>query len=757
MKITCITFLLSLTFYVHAQPIEIEWQNTIGGVKFDVPYCIRQTADSGYIVAGFSRSGISFDKIEDKVGGDDYWIIKLDKYGNIIWQNTIGGDLDDNVYSVEQTADGGYFVGGFTFSGISGDKTEANFGGLDYWVLKLDAIGNIEWDKSFGGTEDDELFSAKPTSDGGYILGGSSFSSISGNKTEISRGSKDYWIIKLNATGSIEWQKTIGGSNIDLLSSIEQTIDEGYILAGSSFSDISGEKTEIHFGDNDYWVVKLDAEGNIQWQKTFGGFAEDKMKIAKQTTDGGYILAGYSFSMDNGNKTEPNRGGSELHPDYWVIKLNSIGDLQWQKVIGGIEDDFFGELCLAADNGFLLAGYSKSNATGDKSENLLGGYGDYWIVKLDSTGEIKWDNTLGGDEGDASFSVDNTFDGGYIIAGKSYSNISFDKTEANLGDADYWIVKLLSDGCAEATYYADMDSDGFGDMNTSIVSCSAPDGFVTDATDCDDSNADIHPGSIELCNGIDDNCNGFIDEDITETITISAEGATTFCQGESVLLTAAYSGEFLQWKKNGVNIPGANEATYTANKKGIYTCLTLSTCNTALSNEILVNVQKRPTAVISADGPTSFCAGDSVILTANSGSGLEYQWYAGSSLIPGETGISYTATSTGNYKCRVIKSSSGCFKNSNVISVSVTCREGEISSAFGFSISPNPVGTTLTVTTNSSADNTFLLMDAIGKTLQIIHTADNTIYLDVNNLTAGIYFIKMQSEESVFTQKFIKQ
>ena len=189
--------LLLLFFTTTTLAQEIEWQNTIGGSLPDYLNCMQQTSDGGFILAGSSQSGISGDKTEDSQGGSDYWVVKLDAFGNIQWQNSIGGNSDDYLTSIQQTIDGGYILGGYSNSGISGDKTENYQGLYDYWVVKLDATGNIQWQNTIGGNSWDELISIQQTNDGGYILGGHSSSGISGDKTENSQGDYDYWVVKL--------------------------------------------------------------------------------------------------------------------------------------------------------------------------------------------------------------------------------------------------------------------------------------------------------------------------------------------------------------------------------------------------------------------------------------------------------------------------------------------------------------------------------------------------------------------------------
>ncbi len=369
----------------------------------------------------------------------------------IEWQNTIGGNLDDILISLKQTSDKGYILGGWSYSTISGDKTEATLGEDDYWVIKLDSMGSIEWQNTIGGNSYDELISIQQTADGGYILGGSSYSNVSGDKTESNMGAyftNDYWVVKLDESGNIEWQNTIGGSSYDYLHSIQQTADGGYILGGSSFSSISGDKTEAKVGGDDYWVVKLDSAGAIEWQNTIGGSSYDYLSSISQTSDGGYILGGISNSGVSGDKTEANIGGSFTYYDYWVVKLDNAGDIEWQNTIGGSSSDYLYSISQASDGGYILAGYSNSGISEDKTEaSKKGGY-DYWVVKLDNAGDIEWQNTIGGSSNDYLYSISQTSDGGYILGGYSYSGISGDKTEAKIGGYDYWVVKLYPEGIA---------------------------------------------------------------------------------------------------------------------------------------------------------------------------------------------------------------------------------------------------------------------------------------------------------------------
>lgn len=279
-------FLLTISIFFwttfYAQAPEIEWQKSFGGSGVDRAHSVRQTTDGGYIVAGFSNSNDG--DVTGNHGADDYWIIKLSHTGEMEWQKSYGGSYSDIAYSIQQTSDGGYIVVGISKSD-DGDVIE-NYGYYDVWVLKLNSTGYIEWQKCYGGSHDDVAYSIQQTIDGGYIFAGGS----SSNDVDVTenQGVLDFWIVKLNSAGNMEWQKSYGGSENDFAQSIQQTADGGFIAAGRSSSN-DGDVTGNH-GSDDYWIIKLNISGNMEWQKSFGGSGSDVANSIQQTTDGGYIV-----------------------------------------------------------------------------------------------------------------------------------------------------------------------------------------------------------------------------------------------------------------------------------------------------------------------------------------------------------------------------------------------------------------------------------------------------------------------------------
>lgn len=417
------------------EPI-IAWDKTIGGAGFDWLKSTISTHDGGYLLAGNSTSNASGDKSENGRGRGDYWIVKLDSLHNKVWDKTFGGADVEEFSSMITDPGGGFLLSGYSFSDVSGEKSENGKGEGDYWIVKIDNQGNKVWDKTFGGTGRDVPFAATSAPDGGYLLVGFSESDLSGDKSENSKGDSDYWIVKIDDTGNKVWDRTFGGSSGDNPRSITLTPDGGYLLGGSSMSMGSGDKSEDSKGLSDYWVVKVDNQGNKVWDKTIGGSDDDNLVNTLLTPDGGYLMAGDSRSNASRDKSEDAKGNW----DYWVLKLDSEGNKVWDRTYGGSNSDGLSNVVSTADGGYLLSGSSNSDASADKREDSRG-YSDYWILKIDAAGDKLWDKTLGGSEEDNPFCTI-LIPRGYLIAGTSASGASDDKSENSKGNRDYWVVAL---------------------------------------------------------------------------------------------------------------------------------------------------------------------------------------------------------------------------------------------------------------------------------------------------------------------------
>lgn len=417
-------FVVSCANISYCQAPVVSWEKALGGTGVDQASCVAPTSDGGYIVGGRSQSNDG--NVSGNHGSSDYWLTKLNSTGSVEWEKSLGGSGDDRNTSVQQTSDGGYIVAGYSNS-IDGDVT-GNHGGYDFWVIKLDNTGAITWQKSYGGTGDDLANSIIQTSDGGYIVAGYT-TSLDGDISGYHGGTADYWILKISNSGVAQWKKCFGGSSDDRAYAIRQSSDGSYVVCGytnSNNNDVTG-----NHGSYDYWIVKLDNAGTIQWEKSAGGTLDDRAYSIESTTDGGFIVAGYAYSL-NGDASF-NNGSS----DYWIVKLDNTGSITWQKSLGGSTADIAYSIIETSDNGYIAAGYT-SSSNGDVSNNH--GATDYWMVKLDSVGNVNWEKTIGGSSSDYAYCLKATADSGLVVAGYSSSNDQ--DITGNHGSSDYWVVKL---------------------------------------------------------------------------------------------------------------------------------------------------------------------------------------------------------------------------------------------------------------------------------------------------------------------------
>ncbi|NHM05700.1 T9SS type A sorting domain-containing protein [Flavobacterium sp. CYK-4] len=375
----------------------------------------QATPDYGFILAGSSLSKNSGNKIDDNEGDLDYWIWKMDEDGELEWQKSFGGSGTDFLQSIRLTRDGGFILAGTSNSNKSAHKIEDSKGFDDFWVIKLNAGGGQQWQRTIGGSGQEKLQSICQTKDGGYILGGSSDSDKSGDKADNSNGSLDYWIIKLDKDGIIEWQKTYGGAFFDELRSIEETNGGGYIVGGYSNSPSSGAKSEGNMGIGDYWILKLDKAGLIEWQKTLGGNKDDQLYAIHQTYDNGFLIGGNSDSDSSFFKKIGNGSGI----DFWIVKLDSSGNNLWQQTYDIGKTDILTSLVENDDHTILLGGFAKTEVSKNKIDDRE--INDFVGIKIKEDGEEFWRRSVGSSGEDILKKAIETRDGGYLLAGSSNS------------------------------------------------------------------------------------------------------------------------------------------------------------------------------------------------------------------------------------------------------------------------------------------------------------------------------------------------
>lgn len=417
-----------------------------GASTSDASRAVLQTSDGGYLIGAHVTGTLaSGDVTETGRGGIDFWFLKIDATGTKQWDKRFGGTLGDMLEEVQETSDGGFIITGWIYAG-GGDVSGTVQGERAMWVLKLDASGNKVWDKVLDGPGQDYGFSIQQLSDGGYIVGGYTMSSASGDVTNTNHGGSDFWIVKLDASGSKQWDKLYGGIGSESLINLTKTSDGGYIAVGEQEGSASGDVTGTNQGGSDCWILKLDASGNKQWDKLYGGSGGDDSQIILQAPDGGYFVGGYSSSVSAPGEVNPSNNGLT---DFWLMKLDASGNKVWSKLYGGIGNELMNDMVLTSDGGVVMSGYTSSSASGDVSGTSKGG-NDYWILKVDASGNVVWDKLYGGSANEnVRVMISQTSFGGFIVSGTSVTASAGTGDQVGLtsrGGNDIWVILLDSEG-----------------------------------------------------------------------------------------------------------------------------------------------------------------------------------------------------------------------------------------------------------------------------------------------------------------------
>ncbi|MEM1327551.1 MAG: gliding motility-associated C-terminal domain-containing protein [Bacteroidota bacterium] len=436
---TCLFSLLFGSWLMGQVAPIIEWERAMGGSSWEEMHTLIICSDGGILVAAITQSDNDGDILEEKMGDWDYWLIKLDAQGNELWQHRYGGNKADRIWVGQETKDGGFLIGGESRSDVGNDKSEPSRGDWDFWLIKLDAKGNLLWDKTLGGSGWDAIRGdILETDDGGYLLAGVSDSDAGMDKSEDCRGLWDYWVVKLAADGEKEWDRTYGGDQRELMQAVLPMPDGGFLLGGESRSGVSGDKDDFLRGLNDYWVVRIDAQGEMLWQKTIGGNWDEAIfdMVALGNT---IYLAGFSGSAMTFDKTVPSYGSI----DYWVVAIDRDGNKLWDKNYGGNGQDNAYDIRINEAGNLIVAGISNSPANGSKQADSKGTV-DFWVVYLTPDGEQIWDVAYGGDQRDVLTEIELLADGSIVMAGHTESIRSGDKLSEPRGLNDVWVAKT---GC----------------------------------------------------------------------------------------------------------------------------------------------------------------------------------------------------------------------------------------------------------------------------------------------------------------------
>lgn len=612
-----ITFLLkrslALVFLVFCFTINAQttFQKSLGGTQEEYVYAIEQVSDGGYIMCGRTFSSTIN-------GSWDAQIIRLNASGDTVWTKNYGNVGYDEFQSIKRTSDGGFIVCGQT------DVVDA-LG--DVLLMKIDANGAISWSKTYGASnKSDYGYSVRQTTDGGYIVAGSTKS--------VGTGLFDIVLIKTTSTGALTWSVSYGGTSDDIPRCVEQTADNGYIVAGYTTS----------YGSNaQMYLVKVGSTGASMWSKTIGGSNSEVAYDVKQLSDGSYAVAGYSDSYGAGNF------------DMMLVKLTSTGGVSWVRTYGGTSEDRALGLKITSDNGYILTGFTNS---------FGGGSSDYYLVKTDAGGALSWSKAFGGALEDRAYSVFQTADGGYITTG--YAN------SYGQGMKESYVIKTNASGVSNCNEVSPATI-----TNIPVISTNSGVSESTGITETSSAPTIVRRKSTIViatqCFSAGVTCT------VDAAFTSNPSGA--ICAGTTVNFTnTSTAATSYKWKVNGTQFATTTNASYTFNTAGSYTVRLVAidgSCSDSTDITVTVNPTVTPSVSLSSNPASPICAGTNVTFTAtpvNGGSTPTYVWYNGINPIPGATNATFTTNSLANGNCISVQMTSNavCASSATTISNCIT-------------------------------------------------------------------------------------
>jgi hypothetical protein len=394
-----------------AQWPTIAWQAQYFGTSGEFGLGLVADGMGGYFITGGT--------------GSDLFVARLDGMGDTLWATVRGGSASDQGAALVATSDGGAIAVGL--AGSNDGDVIGHHGGSDGWVVKVDAAGQYQWQRTMGGSGMDDLSDVVSCPDGGYLVTGTTNSDdgdVSGG-----HGQEDMWLVKLDAAGDLLWQRTYGGTSVDKALAVAACSDGSFVIAGHTSSTDGDAVGNIYGGA--YWVVKVDDVGDLIWQHAYGGAGYDYGTCITATFDGGYLVGGSSTSL--AGQVSNNHGSA----DAWVVKLDSVGSLQWQRSLGGSEYDRANSVIQVSDSSYVVGSIVNSS---DGDVTGLHGETDIWLAHLDLLGTLQWQKTLGGTATEMIHDLIVEPDGAIVLVGQSTSDDG--DLPSNLGGSDIWVVKL---------------------------------------------------------------------------------------------------------------------------------------------------------------------------------------------------------------------------------------------------------------------------------------------------------------------------
>ena len=413
---------------VTAQP-DVDWSRTYGGSAFESFRDVVATSDGGYVSVGTTRSANG--TVTGYHGETDAWVVRVDATGALLWQRALGGTSFDNAHGVVQTVDGGFLVVGGT-SSLDGDVSE-NLGGSDFWAVKLSPIGDILWERVYGGSDGEGAFAVVAQDDGTFVLAGFT-QSVDGDITHSLGGFTDVWVIRISATGDLLQQRSFGGSSSEDAFALGAASDGSFVFIGHTASQDGDVGDNDHLID-DIWVAKFTFDDGLLWEHTYGSDEGTEFGYSiVETSEAGFWVLGDASA--EGGDVQGLRGGQ----DGWVLRLDNEGALLWQRCLGGSDFDFLGDVAVLANGGVIVCG--ETNSTDGDVQSSIGG-GDAWLVRLSDDGDLLWQRCYGGSAGDGFGSVLQHENGTYTLAGGSAS--SDGDVPGIQGVFDCWLLQLEPD------------------------------------------------------------------------------------------------------------------------------------------------------------------------------------------------------------------------------------------------------------------------------------------------------------------------
>jgi hypothetical protein len=778
----------------------IMWTQTVGGAGNDYGRAVIKTFDGGYAIAGTTSSF--------GAGGDDVYLVKLDAMGNVQWNKTYGGTGSDQGWDLVQTLDSGFCIAGQT----------ASFGASpnDFYVVRTDASGNLIWDKKVGAASlADIAYSITNTSDGGFAIAGTAYTWTGSASTS----SNDFYIVKLDGSGNMVWSRLVQDANAtkypDYARSIIETADGGFMIAGEA------GQPKVNGGFNwHYLLVKLDGAGQVSWTRYYGGtqiplFSTDGSDYAEsviQMPNGDYLVGGYTFSFNYNYTT-----GQQVGLEYYLIRVNSTGTLVSTHIIGTAQNDFGKSLIKTSDGGYMIAGYSQELTAGTYPDEL-------YLVKLDSTLTTCCTMRTGGaDRGTGPTNTtrgSSLSAGGTVGVGGSYGSGGTTSVICGIQSLSAAFQTNQAQIC-QSNNCINFNDNSNGNPVTwewSFPGATPSSSNVQNPSNICYSSPGSYPVTLVVGNGVTFDTlvssNYITLFNTPQSPVITPSGSTNICSGDTLLLTSSYALGNV-WSPNNLNTQTINvtaagnyAVTYTdqngcqatsqpitvnllpspatpivsppgphiicadgaiqlysniiggnlwspngettdtiwVGMPGTYFVTnTVGTCTSSVSNTVTVNVgvSPSPPTITQGSNDTLFCSAAST-----------YQWYLNGDIIPGANSSYYIASIPGNYSV-YITNEDGCGITGDPITVEIT-NGYTIISAPWLDIYPNPVSDFLHIVNNQGGSFSFKIVDIQGKNVTSNH-GFNEASIDFRTLTNGIYFVTVENSlEEVETIKVLK-